>query len=43
LVKFDGKTVGKSGMLLPPWAAQQKIEMILSVSRLQRWPRQVQQ
>ncbi len=26
----------------PPWAARQQIEMILSLSRCPRWPRQVQ-
>jgi hypothetical protein len=26
----------------PPWAVQQEIETILSVSRHPRWPRQVQ-
>jgi hypothetical protein len=26
----------------PPWAAQQKIEMILSLLHRPRWPRQVQ-
>jgi hypothetical protein len=45
LAKFVSETVSDSDIKQylpwPPWATRQEIETILSVSRLPRWPRQV--
>ncbi len=37
----DSDSYMKQYLPWPPWATQQKIETILSVSRCPRWPRQV--